>query len=146
MTGTLAPAPAAYAMPVAACDRVTVSEQDGTRRISALLRIRADAPYLPDHFPGFTIFPGVFILESVVQATARAFGERAGRHLRPCAVLSLRFLVPLVPGDDLHVAAEATEVPAPTDEAAYRVLVSADCRRGDGVRVATVTVECGWSP
>ncbi len=146
MTGTLAPAPTAYAMPVAACDRMTVSVQDGTRRISALLRIRDDAPYLPDHFPEITIFPGVFILEAVLQATAQAFGERAGRHLRPCAVLSLRFLVPLVPGDDLHVVAEATQVPAPRDEASHRVLVSADCRRGDGVRVATVRVECGWSP
>ncbi|MFG2103282.1 hypothetical protein ACGFJ5_22090 [Micromonospora echinaurantiaca] len=126
--------------PLVACDRVTAIVDGDVRRITGELRVHGDGPYLPDHFPGLTIFPGVFVLEAVVQAAAAAFGEPDGGRLRLTAVRSLRFLVPLRPGDLLRVLAEATEVSPP-----HPVRLRADCRRGDGVRVATVTVECGWS-
>lgn len=128
------------AAPLVGCDRLTVAVDGAVRRITGELRIRGDGPYLPDHFPGLTIFPGVFVLEAVVQAAATAFGEPGGRRLRLATVRSLRFLVPLRPGDELRVLAEATDASPP-----HPVRVRADCRRGDGVRAATATLECGWS-
>jgi 3-hydroxyacyl-[acyl-carrier-protein] dehydratase len=137
----LAPArPPGYAAPFAACDEVAAVVDGGVLRVSGVTRIHGEGPYLDAHFPDITIFPGVFVVEAIVQAVAQSLGERPGRLPRLHAVRSLRLLVPLYPGDDLRFQADVT------DHGADAVEVRADCRRGDGVRVATMTLECGWSP
>lgn len=141
MTGMLASAqPPRYAAPLRACDEVAAVVEGGVLRVIGVTRIRGDGPYLAGHFPEITIFPGVFILEAVVQAVAQSLGERNGQLSRLYTVRSLRFLVPLYPGDELSFEAHVADPTSPDG-----VVVTADCRRGDGVRVATMTVECRWS-
>ena len=142
MTGIFAPAQQPrYAAPLTACDEIAATAGAGGLRVTGITRIRGDGPYLSGHFPEITIFPGVFILEAVVQAVAQSLGDRGGRPLRPYQVRSLRLLNPLYPGDQLTFEAEVTDPASPDG-----VVVTADCCRSDGVRVATMTVGCGWSP
>lgn len=82
-----------YAAPLTAvdsCERVP----GGVR---ARLAIRSDEEALAGHFPGLPIFPGVFILESVLQALSTAYE----RPVRLRELRSVRFLAPLLPGDEL---------------------------------------------
>jgi 3-hydroxyacyl-[acyl-carrier-protein] dehydratase len=144
VTRTLHPVTTALAAPVAACDEVTMTVDGDVRHISGRLLIRGDGPYQPHHFPGIAIFPGVFILEFVLQAAGRALGDRDGHPLSLHAVHSLRFLLPVRPGDELRVAAEVTETPF-EGSVPRALLVRADCRRGDGLRVAAARLECGWA-
>jgi len=142
VTGTLRPmaTPSQFAAPVAGCELIEANQDAGVLRVTGVLRIRQDGPYLPDHFPDITIFPGVFILEVVVQSVARALGPREHQVLRLRQVRSLRFVLPLYPGDELRMAATVTDGEAPDS-----VVITADCRRGDDLRVSTMTVECTWS-
>lgn len=130
-----------YAAPLRACDEVAAEAEGDVLRVRGITRIRPDGPYLAGHFPEITIFPGVFIMEAVVQAVVQSLGERNGQIARLRTVRSLRFLVPLYPGDELSFEACVAD-PA----SAEAVVVTAEGRRGDGVRVATMTLECWWSP
>lgn len=131
------------AIRLASCEEVTACREDGVVRVDGATRIRGEGPYLADHFPGFAVFPGVFIVETVVQAVARALGDRDGHRLRWHTLRSLRLLAPLHPGDRLLVRAEVRE-PGPAPEPDRPVIV-AECRRAGGGRVATMTVTCRWS-
>jgi 3-hydroxyacyl-[acyl-carrier-protein] dehydratase len=94
-------------------------------------RVDASAPYLPGHFPGLPIWPGVFVLESVRQAVAHALGGS-----RPSALLgikSLRFSLPLFGGDDWVLVTRL-----PRERRGPRFRVQAQCRRSDGTLVARV--------
>jgi 3-hydroxyacyl-[acyl-carrier-protein] dehydratase len=76
--------------------------------ITSSKAIRADAPYLEGHYPDFTIYPGVFVIESVTQ-TVRIFVEQtfpALLDLELVAIASVRFNSPMLPGDTLHVRCE----------------------------------------
>ena len=98
--------------------------------------IDASDNYLPAHFPGFTIFPGVFIIEAVWQAVM--IGVRESIGLRPAVekVVSVRFLAPLFPRDSvtLDVSVGPMSAPGPLDAAAV-------CRRHDGTVVARVKLQ-----
>jgi len=67
--------------------------------------IRADDPYLEGHYPPFAIYPGVFVIESVHQAVCRLITETRGKSVFAdlATVTSVRFMVPLLPGDTLQV-------------------------------------------
>lgn len=99
-------------------------------------------PYLRGHFPGYPIFPGVFVLEAVCQAMAAAFGELGvdGPAPRVSAVRSLRFRAPLLPGDTMSL--ELTAVAA--DRAGWQV--TAQARRADGTVAARVRATFGGPP
>jgi len=77
-----------------------------TRDITESLRISAQHPSLPGHFPGNPVVPGVVLLEQVASALERA---GAGRFARIAAV---KFIAPLRPDEDaeLHVRCEGTRV------------------------------------
>jgi 3-hydroxymyristoyl/3-hydroxydecanoyl-(acyl carrier protein) dehydratase len=113
--------------------------------IDARTQIRAE-PYLRGHFPGYPIFPGVFVLEAVCQVMAVAFGELGwdGGSERPVpsvsAVRSLRFLAPLLPGDVMSLELTAVS----TDRAGW--LVTARARRSDGTVAARVRATFGGPP
>ena len=119
------------AAPTSACERVEAIPQNGVLLVRGRKIIDGDGPYLPDHFPTITIFPGVFILETVVRSVAKVLGRDA---LSVVKVRSLRFLVPLYPGDELRFEAKVSTDP---------VLIKAICVRADDVKVATLSVECG---
>jgi 3-hydroxymyristoyl/3-hydroxydecanoyl-(acyl carrier protein) dehydratase len=56
------------------------------------VRVDADHPSLPGHFPGDPIVPGVVLLDRIAAAI-----ERDGGALR--RILSVKFLAPLRPGE-----------------------------------------------
>lgn len=72
----------------------------------ASFRVPATHPALPGHFPGQPVVPGVLLLEAVL-AAAEAW---LGRPLQPVALPSVKFLQPLLPGQeaDIALAAEGT--------------------------------------
>lgn len=94
----LAPPPG-RAAPLAAVDAYRVTQGDDEVRVEARFAIRHDEETLRGHFPGLPIYPGVFVVESVLQAVALAYGRPARlRELR-----SIRFLAPLLAGDELRL-------------------------------------------
>jgi 3-hydroxyacyl-[acyl-carrier-protein] dehydratase len=69
----------------------------------APLRIAADHPSLPGHFPGDPLVPGVLLLEQVALALRAWRGERLAR------VLEAKFSAPLRPDEaaELELSAAA---------------------------------------
>ena len=111
-----------------AVDDVTTA---GPGRIIARKAVRASDPYLVGHYPGFPIYPGVFILETVRQALARALDERGSPGAPALHAIELsRFSAPLLAGDVLVADIEYRE---DGDDA---VRVTADCVNDHDVRVA----------
>lgn len=47
-----------------------VVELEPGRRIVAIKNLSLAEEYLADHFPGFPVMPGVFMLEAMTQASA----------------------------------------------------------------------------
>lgn len=58
-----------------------------------------DHPAFPGHFPGTPILPGVVLLDTALQAIARA----SGITLDCCEISSVKFLSPANPGDKLVI-------------------------------------------
>jgi 3-hydroxyacyl-[acyl-carrier-protein] dehydratase len=108
-----------YAAPLRAVDEVWMDRSGDALSVRA--RLAVDPGELRGHFPGFPIYPGVYVLESVAQAMSATVGE----VLRPVAVHSVRFLAPLLGDDTLHVSIEAR-----TEDTGWRV--AARCTRADG--------------
>lgn len=125
-----------FATPIAAPDSLeTDRDDDGRLVVRATTSVDASDPYLEGHFPGFTIFPGVFVVEAVRFAVALALGgEPELAELR--AVRSARFSAPLLAGDTLGLEAVVTAAGEPG-----AVHVKASCTRSDGVTAATVEAE-----
>ena len=127
-----------FAAPLSAVDRVEVLHRDD----GAALELRAEKsidpgdPYMPGHFPGFPIYPGAFVPETVLQALAVAGGALDGRVPRIVALRELRLLAPLLAGDTLTCTATVTRRDEPG------VLgVAARVRRGDGRLAARAELE-----
>nr|WP_277351216.1 hypothetical protein [Micromonospora sp. HNM0581] len=87
--------------------------------------IRSDDPNLCGHFPGFPVFPGVFIVEALVQAVDIALRNPGQPRLRLRSVDSIRFLAPLLPPDRLTLDIVVTQ------DGADRWVVKASGRRAD---------------
>jgi 3-hydroxyacyl-[acyl-carrier-protein] dehydratase len=121
-----------YAAPLSAVDRIE-SEEDGS--VVGVKDIVATDPYLVGHYPDFTIYPGVFSIETVHQ-TAREVLERSGGRAELVGITSVRFSAPLLPGDRLRAHCEFT--PDPADPALVRV--KARCRRADDAVSAQMTL------
>lgn len=58
-----------------------------------------DHPVFAGHFPGTPIFPGVMLLDIVLQHLAAACGVRADG----CEITAVKFLSPARPGDTLTI-------------------------------------------
>lgn len=127
------------AAPLAAVDSWRLRGDLTGFAVTARTGIRAE-PELRGHFPGFPIFPGVFVLEAVRQATAAALGELGAAAPPLSAIRSLRFVAPLLPGDVMSLALTA----APADRAAWSV--TARATRSDGTVAARVRANFGEPP
>lgn len=126
----------AYAAPLRAVDSLSRREHDGELHLQVEKEIRLADPYQADHFPDRTVYPGVFIVETIRQAVIAALGERDGLLPDLSAVHSLRFLGGMHPGERLCV--EVTIRPADTHGAH---LVDALCRRDNSGTVARLQLE-----
>jgi len=69
------------------------------RMIATRLRIAADHPALPGHFPGRPVVPGVVVLDRIAAAIEREYGARI------VALPQVKFAAPLLPEEEaeLHV-------------------------------------------
>lgn len=67
------------------------------------MKIPADHPALPGHFPGHPVVPGVVLLASVIQALSR----QHGRAVRVTGFPAIKFLAPLLPEQAFDVRLNA---------------------------------------
>lgn len=63
------------------------------------MRIEANHPALPGHFPGHPVVPGVVLLDVVVNELAR----HTGRSVRITGFPAVKFLAPLGPDEEFSV-------------------------------------------
>jgi len=68
--------------------------------ISTRLRIAADHPALPGHFPGRPVVPGVVVLDRVAAAIEREYGARI------VALPQLKFVALLLPEEEAELRVE----------------------------------------
>jgi 3-hydroxyacyl-[acyl-carrier-protein] dehydratase len=120
-----------FVAPLHAVDDVRVATAPDCLVVHASKRIDAGAPYMEGHFPSLVIYPGVFIVETLLQAVALALGGPADiARLR-----SVRFLAPLFADDTLTLEATVRTGPGGILE------VDARCQRGDGRPAARLKLE-----
>jgi len=72
------------------------------QRVVALKNVSAAEEYLSDHFPGFPVLPGVFMIEAMVQAARLLLGAE-GRRFVLGGVRALRYGSFVRPGEALRV-------------------------------------------
>ena len=88
-------------------------------KVVGLKNYTYNEPYIPGHFPGFSIVPGVLLIETMAQVasfTLYPYLEKSIDTLSrdfQCILVgvdSARFRKPVIPGDTLTVTTEVTKV------------------------------------
>jgi 3-hydroxyacyl-[acyl-carrier-protein] dehydratase len=121
--------------PLRALDRVLdLTDQS----ITTSLEIQEAAPFFAGHFPGCPIFPGVFQLEAVLQATSEFVRLRLGdsHRVRLSAIKSVRFTAPVLPGDSLTVTCRF-----PPYKGKSELTVDATCTNAQRVSTAQMKLQ-----
>lgn len=74
-------------------------------RIVTIKNVSMAEEYLQDHFPTFPVLPGVFMIESLVQAARRLLAEREPRLHRHVlgSVRALKYGTFVRPGDTMRI-------------------------------------------
>jgi 3-hydroxyacyl-[acyl-carrier-protein] dehydratase len=114
-------------------DRVAIEQEGSDHVVRAHKQVDARDPYLAGHFPGLTIYPGVFVLETVCQAIQHSLGA-AGARWELIEVESLRLHKPLFDGERLELTARVRRC------GNQRLKVDARCECADGGLVASLRV------
>jgi 3-hydroxyacyl-[acyl-carrier-protein] dehydratase len=79
------------------------------KRIQAIKNVTGNEIQFLGHFPEHAVLPGTLIVEAIGQAASLLFarstgsGLTAGEFLVLGAINSMRFLVPVVPGDRMEI-------------------------------------------
>jgi 3-hydroxyacyl-[acyl-carrier-protein] dehydratase len=89
--------PTAYAAPLVALDRVIRLDESG---ITTTKAVTGNEAFFDGHYPAHPVYPGVFVIEAVIQASRR-YAEAYHRPARLAEVVTTRFLSPVQPGDVL---------------------------------------------
>jgi 3-hydroxyacyl-[acyl-carrier-protein] dehydratase len=96
------------AAPLRAVEQWRREAEGDQLRLAGRVGVHGDDPNLRGHFPGLAIFPGIFILESLCQLMAQAFGTPNGPPPVLRTLRSVRFLAPLLDGDELSLQVSVT--------------------------------------
>jgi len=86
-----------------------VVELEACRRITAIKNLSLAEEYLADHFPGFPVMPGVFMLEAMTQAAAwlvRASEDFAHSMVTLKEARNVKYANFVEPGQTLRITAE----------------------------------------
>jgi 3-hydroxyacyl-[acyl-carrier-protein] dehydratase len=93
--------------PLLMIDYVVAIEPE--KRIQAIKNVTGNEWQFLGHFPDRAVMPGTFIVEAIGQAASILFSKTTGAGLNPSEFLvlgtinSMRFLVPVVPGDRMEI-------------------------------------------
>ncbi|MGO9959037.1 MAG: hypothetical protein ACLP50_24245 [Solirubrobacteraceae bacterium] len=90
---------------IEAFDRASSERDGGLTFVRATLEVRLDNPYIHAHFPEFTVYPGVFLLETATQAVAAELGLGDGTATGVTHIRSMRFVSPFLLGDTVEMEA-----------------------------------------
>lgn len=82
-------------------------------RLVALKNVSLAEEYLGDHFPGFPVLPGVFMLEAMVQAARRLLDDRGLESWVLGQAKAMRYGSFVRPGESLRVEVTLDGDPAP---------------------------------
>ena len=82
------------------------------------MRIAADHPALPGHFPGSPVVPGVVLLDAVAAALSR----HTGCATRVTGFPTVKFLAPLLPEREFEIGFAAKR----PGQAAFEVVASGE--------------------
>jgi 3-hydroxyacyl-[acyl-carrier-protein] dehydratase len=98
-------------------------------RVVARKRVREDEWFLPGHFPGNPIMPGVLMVEALAQAGAVAVlseEENRGKLALFAGIDDLRFKRIVRPGDELVLTCELERVRGPVGRGRARATVDGE--------------------
>jgi 3-hydroxymyristoyl/3-hydroxydecanoyl-(acyl carrier protein) dehydratase len=105
---------------------------------TARWRLRGDEPFLPGHFPGQPLLPGVIMIEALAQLggilAQSDRGERPLKNVRLTAVRQFKILGTVAPPHDLVIVARREAVMPGLVQISGEVLTS------DGSRLAAGSV------
>ncbi|WP_448211085.1 3-hydroxyacyl-ACP dehydratase FabZ [Colwellia sp. MEBiC06753] len=95
--------------PMLLIDRV--EDYEPNQWLHGIKNVTFNEPVFTGHFPDYSIFPGVMILESLAQATGvlgfkSAGGRKDGEMFLFASIDNARFKQPVVPGDTMHLHVE----------------------------------------
>lgn len=95
--------------PMLLVDRVL--DYEPGKWLHAIKNVTFNEPVFQGHFPEYSIFPGVLILEAMAQATGvlgfKTNQDKAGKELYLFASIdNAKFKKPVVPGDTMHLHVE----------------------------------------
>ena len=93
-----------------------VLELEPGKRVVARKQVRDDEWFLPGHFPGRPIMPGVIMVEALAQAGAVAVlaeEENRGKLALFAGIDDVRFKRIVEPGDELRLTCELESVRGP---------------------------------
>ncbi|WP_413522269.1 3-hydroxyacyl-ACP dehydratase FabZ [Brochothrix thermosphacta] len=87
-----------------------VIEVEAGKQARAYKNVSHNDPFFEGHFPQFPVMPGVLILEALAQTAGLAMAnkEETNKIGLFAGVDKCRFKKQVVPGDQLHLAAEIT--------------------------------------
>jgi 3-hydroxyacyl-[acyl-carrier-protein] dehydratase len=99
--------------PILMIDRVL--ELEPGKKIVALKNVSMNEPFFPGHFPGNPIMPGVMMVEAMAQASIILFsahtqGDASSKTHYYLGSVKMRFLHPVVPGDQLKIFIEPVKI------------------------------------
>jgi 3-hydroxyacyl-[acyl-carrier-protein] dehydratase len=132
------------AAPLCAVDRWRAAQDGDTWTITARIVVDGDEPNLRGHFPGLAVYPGIFVVETLSQAVALALPASGPQPPALRVVRSVRFLAPLLDGDELNLDITAMPLGCDVDGPGGGWDVRAvGTRAADGTTTARVRAEYG---